>query len=253
MARQERTFKTDAIILRRHEFREYDWLLTLLTPAEGKIRVIAKGARRLNARNMGHVELFSLARMLVGRGRDLHIVQQSEQMNAYVMLRENLSRGAYANYVVELVDHLIEQDEENQEVFDLLRDTLNRLCVSDYDPALVAHYFEIELLRIIGFQPQVFNCAYGGEPIQPTPQYFSIESGGIVCPDHAMHTRANVAIGLDTVKLLRHLHRTDWPDLAHLRIKSDVNIEIDRALNAYLLGILENKIKSVDFLKRVRE
>jgi len=253
MARQERTFKTDAIILRRHEFKEYDWLLTLLTPVEGKIRVIAKGARRLNARNMGHVELFSLAQMLVGRGRDLHIVQQSEQMDAHVTLRENISRGAYANYVVELVDHLVEQDEENPDVFHLLRETLDRLCRLPNDPALVTHFFVVELLRIVGFQPQVFNCAVNGEPLQPTPQYFSVESGGIVCPDHAAHTRGNIAISLDTVKLLRHLHRTDWPDIEHLHPKPETHAEIDRALTAYLLSIVENKIKSADFLKRVRE
>lgn len=253
MARQERTFKTDAIILRRHEFREYDWLLTLLTPAEGKIRVIAKGARRWNARTMGHVELFSLARMLVGRGRDLHIVQQSEQMDAHIMLRENLSRGAYANFVVELVDHLIEQDEENPETFDLLRDTLDRLCDLDSDPALVTHFFEVELLRILGFQPQVFNCSYGGEDIKPTAQYFSVDSGGIVCPDHAMHTRGNIAISLDTVKVLRHMHRVEWADLAKLKLRPDVHSELDRVLSAYLLSILENKIRSADFLKRVRE
>lgn len=50
MPRPERVFKTQAIIMRRHEYGEADRILTLLTPDYGKLRAIAKGARKLTDR-----------------------------------------------------------------------------------------------------------------------------------------------------------------------------------------------------------
>ena len=50
MPKPARQFRTQAIILSRRDFGEADRLLTLFTPHHGKIRAIAKGARKPSAR-----------------------------------------------------------------------------------------------------------------------------------------------------------------------------------------------------------
>lgn len=108
MARLERLFRTDAIILRRQDFKEYDRLVTLFTPDYGKFTVIARGARKPTGRMTGHVELFTRSNMMISRGRDLHILTQCEMADAYLPIRENLERGAYASHIVELLDRFTE-------------------------------------------------------------------------------------------------------------------------------------------------
>src|SRR5512145_3243804 len=100
MPKEERVFRTDAVILRRQDFGEADRLLTLLTPEHGKFRAIAKGARKPTARKTGHVELFALVDMLIARGRELHIVAQAETKEPFLVLREDLVRSTYANHLV---------------------------------------------------------------------------------------------------------------------------------------------------------
>src|SRR3954468_732828 len=95
MSHRERQFRPPAIILKRFDLGEADRLLTLLTPRHGKIEVVAKGARKLTSAKTGHVELFTLADMLIHRGRDLGIAAQAELEKPYLGLRENLTLGAY--------------------------------------------------------------------------------------------------------------------------------------------------------------
>jgi DNA repair protein RecO (recombination protein O) len=78
---RERSFRTDAIILKRRDFGEADRLLTILTPRYGKLDVIAKGARKPTSSKTGHVELFTRADMLIHKGRDLDLAVQAMSPN----------------------------------------------------------------------------------------------------------------------------------------------------------------------------
>src|SRR5260221_4483189 len=128
MPRPERTFRTNGIILRRQDFGEADRLLTIFTPEYGKMRVIAKGVRKPAGRKTGHVELLTRAAMLIGYGREIHVLQQAELVEPNMALREDLERGAYGTYIAELADHFSEFEEQNVSLYRLLDATLNRLC-----------------------------------------------------------------------------------------------------------------------------
>ena len=115
-----RLYNTEAIILRRTDFGEADRILTLMTPTLGKLRVIAKGVRKITSRKAGHVELFTRARLLLAHGRTFDIVSQAETVDAYRPLREDLLRGSYAHYLSELIDAFAQEGSEDQALYDLL-------------------------------------------------------------------------------------------------------------------------------------
>src|SRR5262245_10066057 len=111
MPRPERSFRTQAIILKRRDFGEADRVVTILTPNHGKLDVVAKGARKPTSHKTGHVELFTRADMLIHHGRGLDIIAQVEMVAPYMALREDLSRGAYASYAAELLDRFAAEGE----------------------------------------------------------------------------------------------------------------------------------------------
>src|SRR5438046_2057787 len=102
----DRLYRTEAVILRRVNVGEADKILTVYTPMRGKLRMVAKGVRRTTSRLGGHVELFTQARLLVAKGRNLDIVTQSEPVSIFRKLREDLNLFAYASYAAELLDRL---------------------------------------------------------------------------------------------------------------------------------------------------
>ncbi len=106
---RDRLYRVEAIVLKRSDYGEADRLLTLFTPDLGKLRAIAKGARKPSSRKSGHVELFTHSALLIARGRHLDVVTQADTLDAFLPLRENLDRLGFAYYLAELVDQFVEE------------------------------------------------------------------------------------------------------------------------------------------------
>ena len=120
-------YKTEAVVLDRRDFGEADRLLTLFTPGMGKVRAIAKGARRTTSRLSGHIELFTHTYLFLATGRNLDIVTQSQLIHSHERLREDLWRAAMGFHIVELVNHFSEERLENPALWQALLAVLGRL------------------------------------------------------------------------------------------------------------------------------
>ncbi len=219
---RERTFRTEAIVLRRSDFGEADRLLTLYSREYGKIRAIAKGARKPQSRKTGHVELFMRANYLLAQGRNLHIVTQAELVEPYAPLREDLVRATYAAYVTELLDKFAPDEEVNRTLYQLLTDALARFALTD-NFLLAARHYELHLLTLVGFQPQLFHCIVSGATI--------VE---------------------EAVKVLRYLQTRQWGAVESLQLRTALHRELENHLHAYLAFHLERQVKSAEFLQRLR-
>lgn len=252
MPRPDRAFRTPALILKRRDFGEADRLLTVLTPGHGKLDVIAKGARKPTSTKTGHVELFTRADLLIHRGRELGIAVQAEMVAPYLQIREDLDRGAYASYVAELLDRFTaEGDEESAGLFRLLDETLDRLCHDD-DPRLAVRYYEIRLLDLVGFRPELNECVISREPVRAEDQYFSYVEGGVVRPEHAVHTASIIPVPMVTLKLLRHMQRSSYEHVKSLKISPALHNDVERVMLGYITFLLEQRLQSVDFIQRLR-
>lgn len=251
MAR-ERTYRTEAIVLRRTDFGEADRLLTLFGRERGKFRAIAKGARKPQSRKTGHVELFMRSKFLIAEGRDLDIVTQAEMIAAYAELRDDLVRATYASYLVELMDRFTVDDEPHRDMYDLLVLSLEALAGGD-DMLLLARYYELRLLSLTGFQPRLFNCVNCGQAIEEQDQYFSAELGGFLCPDCLAADRRAVPVTAPAVKVLRYLQTRPWDTVRVLRLRPALLHELERVMHHLLTHVLERDLKSADFLRRLRQ
>jgi DNA repair protein RecO (recombination protein O) len=250
--RPERAFRTQAIILKRRDLGEADRLLTVLTPRHGKIEVIAKGARKATSTKTGHVELFTRADMLIHKGRELGIAVQAEMVESFLGLREDLKRGAYANYTVELLDRFtgITEDEDASELFSLLNETLERLAVDD-DPRLVVRYYEMRMLDLVGYRPELLECVVERDPVLPEDQFFSFAQGGVVCKQHAHMSSTIVPVSVLTLKLMRHMQRSSYRQVKSLQVSPELHRDVERVMLGYITFILERKLQSVEFLRLI--
>ncbi len=253
MPREERSFRTSALILKRRDFGESDRLLTVLTPLHGKVNAIAKGARKPTSKKTGHVELFTHVDMLINRGRDLFIVSQAEVTKPYLKLRDDLRRSAYASYITELTTRFIlDEDTNTQTAFELLDSAFGWLNDGD-DPRLAVRYFEMHLLDDVGFRPELNECVFTHEPILPQDQHFSFGEGGAVSPKAAQFAQSLVPISVMLLKLLRHIQRSPYSHVRSLTITDSLHMEAERLLHGYITYVLESRLQSVDFIRRIRQ
>lgn len=140
-----RSYKTEGIILKRTNFGEADRILTVFSRQYGKIKIMAKGVRRITSRRSPNIELFNLATLYIHRGRTLDILTEAQAQETFPKIRRNLNLVGLAYYICELVDGLCAEHQPHDKVFRLLVDTLKEL-----DHGLI-YRFERELLFQLGF------------------------------------------------------------------------------------------------------
>jgi len=251
MSTRERSFRVEAVVLRHSDWGEADRLLWLFTREIGKVRAVAKGVRKLRSRKAGHLEPFTRVNLLMARGRDILLVTQAETVDAFLHLREDLLRVTYASYVVELLDRFTYEEGENRALFRLLVDTLSRLDKGNVDD-LAVRYFEVRLLELAGFRPQLFNCLECGEEITAQDQYFSAERGGVLCPRCGRKVLEAKAVTTDVLRYLRHFQRSSWEKVSNSPLSSKLNSEIENLVHYYLTYLLERNLNTPAFLRRAR-
>ena len=251
MPSRERSFRLEAVVLRHSDWGEADRVLWLFTREQGKLRAVAKGVRKLRSRKAGHLEPLTRAGLLLARGRDLPIITQAETVEAYTPLRENLKLWEYACHIVELLDRFTYEEGENRPLYRLLVDTLGRLAADD-DAELVVHYYEVRLLDLLGYRPQLFHCARCGKEIQPEDQYFSAELGGVLCPTCGRGVKEARPITMAALKYLRHFQRSSFGEARRAKIPLTVMREIESLMEHYLTYLLERGLNSMAFIRRMR-
>jgi DNA repair protein RecO (recombination protein O) len=197
------------------------------------------------------VELFALVDMLIARGRELLVIEQAETREPFLPLREDLVRAAYANHLVELLDRFTAEQDASRAEFDLLVSTLGWLC-TDVDPRLAARYYEMRLLALAGFAPSLHHCCIGQEDIEPQDQFFSPADGGVICPDHHSGMDRGMPLSLDALKVLRYMQTRAWDAVSVLHISTPLHLDLERLMLANITYLLEQRLQSVDFLKRLR-
>ncbi|HLA43461.1 MAG TPA: DNA repair protein RecO, partial [Aggregatilineales bacterium] len=162
-----------------------------------------------------------------------------------------LERSVYASHFVELLDQFTYEGESIPTAFKLLVAGLGWLSDSETDLRLAARYYEFRLLRIMGYEPSVFECAVSGETLTAQDHFFSVAEGGVVAAQHTagldvMHLK------LPVFKILRHFSRNSWTKVKTLKIGNDDARELERILHTYLIYLLERRLHSASFLEKLR-
>ncbi|HMK08785.1 MAG TPA: DNA repair protein RecO [Anaerolineales bacterium] len=251
MSGRERIFRTEAVILRRHDLGEADRLVVAYSPDRGKLRLVAKGARRLHSRKAGHLEPFSRTSLLIARGRELDIISQAEALETFPTLLEDLQRLGQASYVVELIDRFTLEEGGSRPAYTLLRETLGRLA-QGREAAPVLRYFELRLLELMGYRPEFFRCVQCGAEVRPEPQSFAPALGGVLCPRGHRGQPGARPLSLEALKVLRHYQRSGFEAAAAPQVRPDVRGEVEGHLEAYLNLLLERRLNSPRFLRQIQ-
>jgi DNA repair protein RecO (recombination protein O) len=287
MPSRERSFRVEAVVLRHSDWGEADRLLGLFTLEMGKVRAIAKGARKPRSRKAGHLEPFTRVTLQLARGKAtgsdaLLLVTQAETVDAYLPLHEELSRATYASYVVEILDRFTYEEGEHRALYRLLVDTLGRLAAGpqarespphnqpnaaggavtmgdvvtpekDLPLDIAVRFYEMRLLDLVGFRPELFHCLVCKEPIQAQNQYFSAEKGGALCPKCGLDVPEAKPVSTDVLRYLRHFQRSNWTEAARAPLSVSLNRELEMIIHYYLTYVLERSLNTPRFIREVRK
>lgn len=144
--------ETDAaILLRKIKLTESSLIVTWLTQTHGKLKTVAKGARRPRSAFAGRLDLFFAAEITFARSRrsELHTLREVAVRDSREGLRQIYARTELASYFVELIELTTEFEHPAPEIHDLLRRALDYLASGEPTRRALLH-FETQLSALLG-------------------------------------------------------------------------------------------------------
>ncbi len=246
-----RLYKTEAIVLRQRKLGEADRILTLFTPAYGKLDAKAKGVRKTTSRMGGHLQPLNRCMVQLARGRTMEVVAGCETLESFQPLRDDLGRLSRALYAAELADRFLPERVENIPTYRLLLDTLRRLQgTADIDLAL--RHYEMKLLERSGFRPELGRCLGCQQALQPVQNFFSPVAGGTYCASCGAGAAGSRALSVNGLKVLRLLQRASYKEVEGLNLPPALAEEVERHLRSYIVCVLERDVNAAAFIERLR-
>jgi DNA repair protein RecO (recombination protein O) len=236
--------KSEAIVLRTMKYRETSRIATLYTRELGKISVLAKGARDGRSRLGGALQPMNHVAVLVYMkdSRDLQLLTQCDVVRSYPGLSNDLDRMAAAMAAVELTDAVSPAEEPNTPLFRLLASTLDAVNSATKQPGNALYYFELHLLGIIGFRPDMRLCTNCRKPVDPLPAGGSVHmtGNGILCAVCSERGLGLEILSPSALAVLQRLQETGEPASAtRMVLTPKVRGEIAGVLRRFLLGHVE--------------
>lgn len=211
--------KAEALLLRRYELRETSLVLVMLTREMGKITGLIKGVRGKRGISDGYFEPVTIQRIVFyERPKSaMELITQVDLVEPFMKLREDLTKIAYASYLTELTDHILQIKDPHPEVYDLLSDTLKKLETEETCVPLV-RFYEARLLSISGLLPSV----------------------------------ERLGLSKGAAATLAQLMEGEGPG-GRLKMTRQIEEELTTTMQRWIIHQVDRRLKSLEFLRQIGE
>jgi len=246
-------YTTNAIVIRSYNYGESDKIVTFFTKDFGKMKGIAKGARRSKKRFQNALDLFSHTRLIFfdREGMGLVRAESCDILHTFPKIRENLKKIYYGNYYLELINEMAGEREANLEAFDLLLSFLSNLERAEPQEEQL-RMFEIRMLSLFGYRPNMRRCdgcKKDWEDLKETPfVFFSIEKGTLICENCSKAWNNLIPLSLGTARLIERISQMELSKIHRLKFTSQALSESRDLLPKFISYQLGKKLKSLNAL-----
>jgi len=176
--------QSEAIVLRTYAFRESDLLVTLFTRLDGKVRGVARAAKKSRRRFGGALELLTYVKATYEdrEGQELARLDACEVIESPLSSGISYPRVVALGHVAELLDELSPDREANDAVFRLALSVIRQLQGEEF--SIPVTYFELWMARLMGYLPDISECLACGRGLNGGRAYFHVLADGLMCPEH---------------------------------------------------------------------
>ncbi len=242
------TLKTEAIVLKRMDFRETSRIVTFFTKDYGKLKGILKGIRKDHKKFGSSVDHFSLNDIIYypSRQSDLHLVSHCDLRDGFLPIRGDIHKMLATEYVLELVDAMMPLEQGNRDIYQLMLDYLASVgTVRDFLKLICI--FQIKVLLYSGFKPHLDSCLQCGGDISGQAR-FSLKSGGLICLRCKSKDGEVTLVFPGTVASILYIERNPWSRCLKLGLTERIKGQLLFILNNFLVFHLDRELKAMKYL-----
>jgi DNA repair protein RecO (recombination protein O) len=242
------TEKATGIVLRTTDWSESSRIATMWTREFGKVRVLAKGGRRLRSNFESALDLLTVCSIVLIRKTSggLDLLTEAQVQRRFTRLGNDLPALYAAYYVAELLSDWTEEYDPHPTLFDEALQTLDALGAPETQTGPRLARFELVLLRELGYHPALEKCANCGTELDGKALAFSPPAGGALCRACQPRERDRRPLSEDAWLALRRLSAS--PEAALAPYSPEVRAEVRQVLNHYVTWSMGRRPRLLSYL-----
>ena len=243
--------RSAAVVIGSFPLGESDLLVTLFSRQYGKVRGVARSARRMRSRFGGALEVFTLGELIFfdgGRG-DLVQIDHFDIVRPFARLRDDLERLGQAAWTAECVARLTAERDPHPVVYGLLVRALTTIEAGGM-PARAASTFGVRCVDALGHRLRLDRCVLCGIPPRTGGAALDVTSGGVVCGRCAAATPGALAVSPAALHALRWLRTCSWPE-GMGAVLPPIESELRQLLDAHVAHLSGQSARASRFLREV--
>ncbi|MBC8570868.1 DNA repair protein RecO [Zongyangia hominis] len=238
---------TDGLVIKQKSIDEHDSLLTILTKERGVIYAYAKGARRLKSTLLPSTELLCYSHFVLFQNRDRYSVNSADLNQVFFGVREDIEKLSLATYFAQLSGLVLPVEEPEEEALRLFLNCMHLLEKDKLPMAQLKAVFELRLMTLCGFMPDLVGCAncgtYEGERM-----FFVARSGEIYCGNcREKSSGPLLELSRSVLQAMRHIIYSDFSKLFAFSLSEESLFLLGRAAENYTLSQVDAGIPTLDF------
>lgn len=243
---------TRGLVLRQVRYKEADRILTVLTEDRGKLTVKARGALRKGSHMAAASQALCWSEFTLFGNRGRWTANEGSSLEQFLGLREDIGQLALGMYFAELLDTVCAEEVPDKAALQLALNALYALSRGIYGPEHVKTVFEMRLMALEGFAPEVEACGVCGRADVAEPM-FSPASGMVHCRTCGGGAEG-ISMPLDTEGLaaLRHIAAAPAKREFSYAVPEEAEQRLGKAAEAFVRRQLDRSFYSLDYWKSVK-
>ncbi len=224
-------YRTQGFVLKKNDLREADQVFSIYTQDFGKLKILGKAIRKIKSKLRAGAGLFYLSEIEFIQGKTYKTLTDAIVIDKFKNTRKDLERLKIAYQIAETADNLISGQEKDEKIFNLLNEVFSIL--NNCKLKIVYYYFLWNLLSILGYQIDLYNCAVCQKKLVPQKLCFNSEEG-IICSECSGNLKDKSEISPDIIKILRLFLGKNQNILSRLKIQDLHKKELENISENYL-------------------
>jgi len=241
--------ESEAIVLRTYPLREADLLVTFFTRTEGKVRGVARAAKKSRKRFGGALEPLTFVRAFYEdrERQELARLDALEVLESPLATEVGYPRAVALAHIAELLDELLPDREVNDAIFRLTLSVLSRLRSSDIWMPIT--YFELWMTRLVGFLPDLSECVMCGATLNGSRAFFHALADGLMCAEDKR--LASSEISSESRLLAAHMFRAPVESFTGTEWTKSKASDLRKFLIQILERHMEKKLVTAGMLAKI--
>lgn len=149
-----RTIKIEGVVLKKKSLLNKDYLVTFFSKEEGKIKVFAKGVKKITSRRLSHLQTGNLIKAVINKKDDRYYLQETKLISGFSKIKDSQVKSQYLYYFIFILERLLAENQRDFSVNNLLKKFLIELSEDNNFEKIKLYQYINKLIQDLGYSKE---------------------------------------------------------------------------------------------------